>query len=127
MQNFHQMKRLTSVAMSFWAVAGLASTQFSAAAAQPELSSESMSRISRIVGGTVAPNHAYPWVVALETVGGFQFCAGTLISRTKVLTAAHCTNLVSQANVRVGTNLLTEGTLISVASQRGIPSTTRLP
>ncbi len=69
MQNFHQMKRLTSVAMSFWAVAGLASTQFSAAAAQPELSSESMSRISRIVGGTVAPNHAYPWVVALETVG----------------------------------------------------------
>ncbi|HEY9828018.1 MAG TPA: serine protease [Stenomitos sp.] len=114
------MKRFTSLAMSFWALAGLAGAQLPAAA-QTEFSSQTLSRISRIVGGTVAPNHAYPWVVALETTGGFQFCAGTLISRTKVLTAAHCTNLVSKANVRVGTNVLTQGTLIPVASQKRHP------
>ncbi len=87
-------------------------------ATQPEISAQSASRISRIVDGILAPRHAYPWVVALEDRTGFQFCAGTLIGTTKVLTAAHCTNLVSQANVRVGTNSLAKGMLIPVASQK---------
>ncbi len=60
-------------------------------------------------------------MVALEDRTGFQFCAGTLIGTTKVLTAAHCTNLVSQANVRVGTNSLAKGMLIPVASQKAHP------
>jgi trypsin len=63
-------------------------------------------RNQRIVGGVDAPPNAYPWVVALEDDTGFQFCAGTLISDKKVLTAAHCTNVVptGQVRIRVGSN-----------------------
>ena len=45
----------------------------------------------RIVGGRPALVDEYPWMVALthpET--GSQFCAGSLLSSTTVLTAAHC-------------------------------------
>jgi trypsin len=62
---------------------------------------------TRIVGGSLAPDHAYPFLVAIEeSADAFHFCGGTLIAPTKVLTAAHC--LVGMASVpiqvRVGTN-----------------------
>lgn len=44
----------------------------------------------RIVGGSPATERAYPWLVALEDSTGDQFCGGTLISKNKILTAAHC-------------------------------------
>jgi secreted trypsin-like serine protease len=51
----------------------------------------------RIVGGTVAPEGAYPTVVSIsETVPGVDepgfshVCGGTLIGPTTVLTASHC-------------------------------------
>jgi secreted trypsin-like serine protease len=47
-------------------------------------------REPRIVGGDVAPSGAYPWMVWL-TMGGNQFCGGSLIASDTVLTAAHCT------------------------------------
>jgi secreted trypsin-like serine protease len=107
------------------ALLSLMATQFPSGAAE-ELSAKAKSRLSRIVGGTVAPNHAYPWMVALETRDGFQFCGGTLITATKVLTAAHCSNLVSNPRVRVGSNLLTRGQLFSVTSQKAHPKFTFL-
>jgi len=45
----------------------------------------------RIVGGTPALVDEYPWMVALtDPETGAQFCAGSLLSSTTVLTAAHC-------------------------------------
>ncbi|XP_076238178.1 soluble guanylate cyclase 89Da [Calliopsis andreniformis] len=48
-----------------------------------------MGRKIRIVGGNVTSVHEYPWMVSLNRQGTF-FCAGSLITRKHVLTAAHC-------------------------------------
>lgn len=50
---------------------------------------ESRSLISRVVGGTVAPT-LYPGIAAVETAGGFQFCACALVAPDRCVTAAHC-------------------------------------
>ncbi|MET1075061.1 MAG: serine protease [Umezawaea sp.] len=44
----------------------------------------------RIVGGDRVSIAAHPWVVYLTDANGFQFCGGTLVAPTKVLTASHC-------------------------------------
>ncbi|ACU39678.1 serine protease [Actinosynnema pretiosum subsp. pretiosum] len=44
----------------------------------------------RVVGGTRASIAEHPWVVFLAGTTGSQFCGGTLVAPTKVVTAAHC-------------------------------------
>jgi len=76
--------------------------------------------VPRIIGGTVAPNHAYPFIVALERDSdNVQFCGGTLIAANKVLTAGHCLVASGGIHVRVGTNnkLKSAGTVVKVANQ----------
>jgi secreted trypsin-like serine protease len=78
----------------------------------------------RIVGGILAPNHAYPFMAAIEfTSDNFQFCGGTLIAPTKVLTAAHCLDTSEPVHVRIGTNnrVIDPGQIVSVISQVSHP------
>lgn len=44
----------------------------------------------RIINGTDADRHEYPWQVGLTKTGKRTFCGGVLISSCHVLTAAHC-------------------------------------
>lgn len=72
------------------------------------------------MGGFIAPNHAYPFMVAIEfAIDSFQFCGGTLVAPNKVLTAGHCLTTTEAVQIRVGTNNRTiiPGQVISVASQ----------
>ena len=43
-----------------------------------------------ILGGTAAEKGNFPWMVSLVNKKGRNICAGVLISRRHVLTAAHC-------------------------------------
>ncbi|XP_067214414.1 trypsin-7-like [Linepithema humile] len=48
-----------------------------------------LGRKVRIVGGNVTSVYDYPWLVSMNKKGMF-YCAGTVITRRHVLTAAHC-------------------------------------
>lgn len=55
----------------------------------------------RIVGGGDASIQDYPYTVFLTDANGNQFCGGVLVSASAVATAAHCTQPVSQSQMRV--------------------------
>jgi trypsin len=55
----------------------------------------------RVVGGERASIVEFPWVVYLTDATGFQFCGGTVVAATKVLTAAHCMANQRADNLRV--------------------------
>ncbi|CAF1288112.1 unnamed protein product [Rotaria magnacalcarata] len=62
---------------------------------------------SKIVGGYMARNNSWPWIVSLRrgkandasTIPGFSFCVGALVSSKYVLTAAHCFATVSASQL----------------------------
>src|ERR1044071_3281587 len=56
---------------------------------------------TRIVGGARATTDEHPWAVFLTDGAGFQFCGGTLVTPTKVLTAAHCMATTTPTQVTV--------------------------
>ena len=73
---------------------------------------------SDIVGGTaVGSASTYPFIANLQESGSF-ICGGTILSTTKILTAAHCAvdGSASQFRFRVGSlNYNSGGTLASVS------------
>jgi secreted trypsin-like serine protease len=56
---------------------------------------------SRIVGGTTTTTTAYPFMMQITDASQNQFCGGTLVSATKVVTAAHCLVGETNSSVRV--------------------------
>merc|ERR1711955_35833 len=61
----------------------------------------------RIVGGSEATPHSFPWMAALF-IDDAWFCGGTLISDEWVLTAAHCTTDAHTARVLLGAHNVRE-------------------
>ena len=67
---------------------------------------------SRIIGGNEAPRNQFPYqaglimsIVGTESTG---LCGGSLISSTRVLTAAHCVDIASSVVVVLGAHMLRE-------------------
>jgi secreted trypsin-like serine protease len=102
--------RLVGVAAAVLASVGVAT---SAAGADEPTDVQPM-----IIGGEETTTEENPFVVALTTPDGFQFCGGTIVAPTKVVTAAHCTESSAPADVKVvaGRTVLSsdEGTVAGV-------------
>ncbi|GAA3780143.1 S1 family peptidase [Streptomyces phyllanthi] len=109
MFGFNRAKKtlLAAAATAAAATAALLSAPAAVAAPQP------------IVGGTTTTASAYPYVMQITNASQSQFCGGTLVSPTKVITAAHCmvgrttgnTRVVGGRTYRNGTN----GTVATVS------------
>jgi len=67
--------------------------------------SQARDQAVQIKGGQEAPRFAYPWMVALVTMGSSPaedtFCGGVLIAPSWVVTAAHCVKGVHDSDFRV--------------------------
>ncbi len=79
-----------------------------------------------IVGGQTAQPADFPTVVALENSPGNWFCTGTLIDKDWVLTAAHCVEGETAANLSIrfddaNINDTTGGKVVAVAEIHGHP------
>lgn len=48
------------------------------------------SRVKRVIGGSEAISNSWPWMVSFTDEDNLQQCAGSVIDREWILTAAHC-------------------------------------
>jgi secreted trypsin-like serine protease len=97
----------------------------SGAKADRAKAAEATAADSRVIGGEVAAQGAWPWQVAMMIAGqpvstNSQFCGGSMVLDEWVLTAAHCVVVLEQdgstyplqpqeISILVGTNVLAPG------------------
>ncbi|CAM5477700.1 Trypsin-like protease OS=Streptomyces glaucescens OX=1907 GN=SGLAU_26615 PE=3 SV=1 [Streptomyces glaucescens] len=72
-----------------------------AAATAPTAAPSAVAAPQPIVGGTTTTTSSYPFMMQITDASQNQFCGGTLVSPTKVVTAAHCMVGESPSGVRV--------------------------
>lgn len=94
MAEARRLLRLAGVAAAALATMGVTATVTTADPTPPDVQ-------PMIIGGEETTTEENPFVVALTTPEGFQFCGGTIVAPTKVVTAAHCTDGSSAADIRV--------------------------
>ena len=87
----NRAKRTTAVLAAAAAAAATALLSAPTAVAAPQ----------PIVGGSTTTATAYPFVMQITDASQNQFCGGTLVSATKVVTAAHCMVGETTSSVRV--------------------------
>ncbi|MFG2776873.1 S1 family peptidase [Streptomyces prunicolor] len=91
MFGLNRAKRTTAVVAAAAAAAATALLSAPTAVAAPQ----------PIVGGSTTTATAYPFVMQITDASQNQFCGGTLVSATKVVTAAHCMVGETTSSVRV--------------------------
>jgi secreted trypsin-like serine protease len=91
MFGLNRAKRTTAVVAAAAAAAATALLSAPTAVAAPQ----------PIVGGSTTTTTTYPFVMQITDASQNQFCGGTLVSATKVVTAAHCMVGESTSSVRV--------------------------
>ena len=75
----------------------------------------------RVVGGQQAATGEFPWQVAVLTSGGAQYCGGSVIAPTYVVTADHCEVLPGDVVVANARNWVVDGTEHAVRRVRRHP------
>ncbi|XP_076840114.1 trypsin-3 [Brachyhypopomus gauderio] len=69
-----------------------------------ELLAVACQQLERIIGGYSPEPYFITYMVSIQTTGGQHFCGGTLISKSWVLTAAHCNIGVGNMRIVAGDN-----------------------
>ncbi|XP_063708425.1 trypsin alpha-3-like [Culicoides brevitarsis] len=74
----------------------------------------------RIVGGSPALSHQFPWQASVTSCSGrtCSLCGGSLITRKHVLTAAHCTRGLSSFTIGLGSNRRNQPAVSVVAKSK---------
>ncbi|MER5295207.1 serine protease [Streptomyces pharetrae] len=91
------MSGLTRARKTAVAIAATAAAAATALTAAPS----AVAAPQPIVGGTTTTTSTYPFMMQITDASQNQFCGGTLVSPTKVVTAAHCMVGESPSGVRV--------------------------
>lgn len=94
-----QLVRLGAIAAAGLGAAALVASTTGAFAEEPEPKSDAE---TKIVGGEVAEEGQYPWMVSLTwTEDDAHFCGGSLIAEDLVLTAGHCFDDATAADIEI--------------------------
>jgi len=76
-----------------------------------------VNRVLRIVGGEETEVNEYPWQVAVMLDGG-QWCGGSVVSESFVITAAHCTDYPTERySFRFGAHHISDTSVVREASK----------